>query len=156
YPPQGAHRREGTALRGHHRALRRLAPDSRGLSRTANAVKSPHHGATMPWLTQHQCGSKMKRRLAFGFWLIMTATAVALPGGRPASESNLIPAGLTDDPATTPAPVATPAPATTTGDAANASCTGVTVTRGLKYGGDAMNVLDVTSAQTGGAKRPVL
>jgi len=98
----------------------------------------------------------MKRCLAFGFWLIMTATAVALPGGRLTSESNLIPAGLSDDPATTPAPVATPAPATASGDAANATCAGVTLTRGLKYGGDAMNVLDVTSAQTSGAKRPVL
>jgi len=107
----------------------------------------------------------MIKGLAFGFWLIMTATAVAFPGGRPSVEGALIPAGLTEDPPATPAPVATPVPEAspapaaeaTSGNAAASSCTGVNFTRSLKYGTDALNVLDVASAQTTpGAKRPVL
>jgi acetyl esterase/lipase len=98
----------------------------------------------------------MKKCLAFGFWLIMTAGATALPSGRPSVERDPIPIGLTDNPATTPSPVATPAPTVGAASGNTADCAGVTFTRGLKYGGDAMNVLDVSSAQTGGAKRPVL
>lgn len=107
---------------------------------------------------QYRCGPKMKKCLAFGFWLIMTAAAIALPGSRPSLERDPIPIGLTDDPATRASPVATPAPTigAASGNTADSSCAGVTFTRGLKYGGDAMNVLDVTSAQTSGAKRPVL
>jgi acetyl esterase/lipase len=106
----------------------------------------------------------MIKCLAFGFWLVMTAAAVALPGGRPHVDSHLIPIGLTDDPAATPAPAATPSPdvspvppAPASDNAAASSCTGVTFTRGLKYGADTMNVLDVANGQIkSGGKRPVL
>jgi len=114
----------------------------------------------MRWPDSVGTVSRMTKCLAFGFWLIMTATAFALPGGRPSAEGNLIPIGLTDDPAATPAPFTTPAPdassAPASGDTAASSCTGVTFRRSLKYGDDAMNVLDVASAQASGAKRPVL
>src|SRR5689334_25098448 len=83
-------------------------------------------------------GPKMKKCLAFGFWLIMTAGATALPGGRPSVERHPIPIGLTDNPATTPSPVATPAPTVGAASGNTADCAGVTFTRGLKYGGDAM------------------
>lgn len=124
--------------------------------RAGNAVKSPHHGATMRWLGSINAVSKMTRCLAFGIWLIMTVTAVALPAGRPSVERHRILIGLTDDPAATSPAVATPAPTTASGNTADFACTGVTFSRGLRYGGDAMNVLDVASEQTSGAKRPVL
>lgn len=67
---------------------------------------------------------------------------------------------MDDDPRAAPAPIATPVPSASTNSSASsdpASCAGVTFTRSLKYGGDAMNVLDVASGQTkSGAKRPVL
>lgn len=79
------------------------------------------------------------------------------PSQRPFGD--LIRAGLNDDPRA-PA-ITTPAP-TTSGDATasrdQATCSNdVTFTRGVKYGGDSRNVLDVASAQTAPhAKRPVV
>src|SRR5262249_49583393 len=111
------------------------------------AVKSPNDGATMRQPGRVNAVSKMKKRLAICLWLIMTATAVALPGGRAPIEGNLIPAGLTGDPAATPAPVETPAPEASPVPASSSCADDVTFTRSLKYGADAMNVLDVASGQ---------
>ena len=95
------------------------------------------------------------------FSLLMTLVAASgLPHATQRLDDNLIRVGLDDDPRAAPTPMATPAPAASTNSSAlsdPASCTGVTFTRSLKYGGDAMNVLDVASGQTkSGAKRPVL
>jgi acetyl esterase/lipase len=95
------------------------------------------------------------------FSLLMTLVAASgLPHATQRLDDNLIRVGLDDDPRAAPAPMATPAPAASTNSSASsdpASCTGVTFTRSLKYGGDAMNVLDVASGQTkSDAKRPVL
>ena len=91
----------------------------------------------------------------------MTLTAASGPPNAPQRlDDNLIKVGLDDDPRAAPAPVAAPAPAPAgSADSAAtsdpASCTGVTFTRSLKYGGD--NILDVASGQTKpGGKRPVL
>ncbi len=93
----------------------------------------------------------------------MTLTAASGPPNAPQRlDDNLIKVGLDDDPRAAPAPVAAPAPAPagSANSAATsdpASCTGVTFTRSLKYGGDTMNILDVASGQTKpGGKRPVL
>jgi len=93
----------------------------------------------------------------------MTLTAASGPPNAPQRlDDNLIKVGLDDDPRAAPAPVAAPAPAPAgSADSAAisdpASCTGVTFTRSLKYGGDTMNILDVASGQTKpGGKRPVL
>jgi acetyl esterase/lipase len=62
--------------------------------------------------------------------------------------ARLIQTGLDDAPMATP--TATPAPSPV-------SCDKVTFTRGVKYGGDAMNVLDVATAQTDPtARRPIV
>ena len=69
-------------------------------------------------------------------------------------DDKLIRVGLDSD---APAPSASPTPSTDNaapGDAA--SCDGVTFTRNLKYGDHHLNILDVASAQTPGAKRPVI
>lgn len=71
--------------------------------------------------------------------------ATAAPGLQTAwqrADGRLIAVGLNDDPPTTNAP---------------ASCSGVTFTRGVKYGDNTQNVLDVATAQSKpGARRPVL
>jgi acetyl esterase/lipase len=74
-----------------------------------------------------------------------------LPSPSQRLDDNLIRRGLDD-------PRAIPVPAALIGSTTNevSFCTGVTFTRRLKYGADAMNVLEVASAQTSGAKRPVL
>ena len=90
------------------------------------------------------------------------AAASGPPNAPQRLDDNLIKVGLDDDPRAAPAPVAAPAPAPAgSADSAAtsdpASCTGVTFTRSLKYGGDTMNILDVASGQTKpGGKRPVL
>ncbi len=79
--------------------------------------------------------------------------AFALPGATSRLHENLIRVGLDDDPR------ATPVPAGLTNSVSSneaSSCTDVAITRGLKYGADTLNVLAVASAQTSGAKRPVL
>jgi acetyl esterase/lipase len=87
--------------------------------------------------------------------LLMTITAAGLAGPRHPLPSDLIQAGLSDDPSATPAPGAAPAPEASPAPAV--SCSGVTLTRSVKYGADSLNVLDVATAQAKpGAKRPVL
>src|SRR5262245_32154231 len=101
----------------------------------------------------------MIRCLAFSFLMTLMALS-GLPHATQRPGDDLIAVGLDDDPRAATAPIAVPAPivspdASASGDAA--SCTSVTFTRSLKYGGDAMNVLDAASAQTTpGAKRPVV
>jgi acetyl esterase/lipase len=63
--------------------------------------------------------------------------AIAAMTGRSPAGGDVIPVGLTDEPAI--------------------SCDNVTFTRSVKYGGDSLNVLDVATGQTkSGGKRPVL
>ncbi|MBV9566151.1 MAG: alpha/beta hydrolase [Bradyrhizobium sp.] len=96
----------------------------------------------------------MIKCLAFSFLMTLMA-ASGLPYATQRLGDNLIAVGLDDDPRAATAPIATPSPdASASGDT---SCSSVTFTRSLKYGGDAMNVLDAASAQTTpGAKRPVV
>jgi acetyl esterase/lipase len=83
----------------------------------------------------------------------MTAVS-GLPGAWQRLDDRLIRAGLDSD---APAPSASPTPATDDAAPGNAtSCDGVTFSRNLKYGDHQLNVLDVASAQTPGAKRPVI
>jgi acetyl esterase/lipase len=73
---------------------------------------------------------------------ISLLTAIAALGGQSPIARDVIPVGLTDDPATAPGA---------------ASCDNVTFTRSVKYGGDSLNVLDVaTGDNKSGGKRPVL
>src|SRR5260370_30122590 len=99
---------------------------------------------------------KMIKCLAFS--LLMTLMAASgLPDATQRLDGHLIRVGLDDDPRATPAPTATPAPADSTASSDPASCAGATFTRSLKYGGEAMNVLDLASGQTkSGGNRPVL
>jgi acetyl esterase/lipase len=93
--------------------------------------------------------------------LAMTA-ASGWPGASQHGFGDLIRVGLDDDPRTpSPSASSSPAPAPSNEATASndqASCSGsVTFTRGVKYGGDGRNVLDVATAQTNpGAKRPVV
>jgi acetyl esterase/lipase len=101
------------------------------------------------WLGSATAVPKMIKCLAFSLLMMLTAAA-GPPNATP--DDNLIKVGLDDD--VRAAPAAAPADASAKD---SASCTGVTFTRSLKYGGDAMNVLDVASAQTRpGGRRPVL
>jgi len=93
----------------------------------------------------------------------MALTAVTgLPNaGQHPAHDNLIRVGLDDNQRAAPAPVATPSPAAPALNEPPAStnpadCTGVTFTRGLKYGEDGLNVLDVATGQSSGMKRPVV
>jgi acetyl esterase/lipase len=97
----------------------------------------------------------MIKCLAFIFLTALTA----VPGLQSAGQrfhDNLIRVGLDTD----PAPAASPTPIPSADAAApndGAACDGVTFTRGLKYGADNLNVLDVATAQSKpGTKRPVL
>ena len=90
----------------------------------------------------------------------MTAVSGA-PGAWQRLHDDLIRIGLTDDPAAAPGPSPAVAAAAASNDPATpgdtASCNRVAFTRGLKYGDNALNVLDVATAQTKpGARRPVL
>ena len=91
----------------------------------------------------------------------MTAVS-GLSSARQRLDGALIRVGLDSD---APAPSASPTPSTAATDKAAtdhaapgdaASCEGVTFTRNLKYGDHNLNVLDVATAQTPGAKRPVI
>jgi acetyl esterase/lipase len=93
----------------------------------------------------------------------MAMTAVSgVSGTSQHSFGDLIKVGLDDDPRAPGPPASeTTAPAVSNDAAASndqASCSGnVTFTRGVKYGGDSLNVLDAATAQTRpGVKRPVL
>src|SRR5580704_5086677 len=100
----------------------------------------------------------MIKCLALIFLMAMTA-ASHLPGARQRLDDALIRVGLDSD---APAPSASPTPTTDNAATDNAapndaaSCDGVTFTRNLKYGDHQLNVLDVATAQTAGAKRPVI
>jgi acetyl esterase/lipase len=85
----------------------------------------------------------------------MAMTAVSgLPRPWQRFDDTLIRIGLDSD---APVPSASPRPSTDdAAPSAAASCDGVTFTRNLKYGDHQLNVLDVASAQTPGAKRPVI
>src|SRR6266436_1863605 len=125
----------------------------------ANAVKSPHRGLMVGAARQRKRGSKMLKCLAFSLLVATTVVASALPGGRQQVAHDAIQIGLSDDPAAAPAEAPAPpndnsaAPAALT---AAAACTGVTFTRGLKYGEKSLNVLDVATGQSSGMKRPVV
>src|SRR5258708_15912513 len=99
----------------------------------------------------------MLKCLAFSLLVATTVVASALPGGRQQVARDAIQIGLSDDPAAAPAEAPAPpndnsaAPAALTEAAA---CTGVTFTRGLKYGETSFNVLDVATGQSSGMKRP--
>jgi len=83
----------------------------------------------------------------------MTAVS-GLPRPWQRFDDTLIRIGLDSD---APVPSASPTPSTDdAAPSAAASCDGVTFTRNLKYGDHQLNVLDVASAQTPGAKRPVI
>lgn len=87
----------------------------------------------------------------------MAMTAVSgLPRAWHQFDDALIKVGLDSDTPAAPSP-ASPTPATDNVAPTDAtSCDGVTFTRNLKYGDHPLNVLDVASAQTPGAKRPVI
>ncbi len=83
----------------------------------------------------------------------MTAVS-GLPGAWQRFDDALMKVGLDSD---APAPSASPTPSTDNASPSDAaSCDGVTFTRNLKYGDHNLNVLDVATAQTAGAKRPVI
>jgi len=104
----------------------------------------------------------MLKCLAFSFLVATTVVASALPGGRQQVARDAIQIGLSDDPATTPAETPVPPvppddkPAAPAAPNEAAACTGVTFTRGLKYGEKNLNVLDVATGQSSGMKRPVV
>jgi acetyl esterase/lipase len=86
----------------------------------------------------------MIKCLALVFLMAMTA-ASGLHGGGQRSADHLIRVGLDS----APAPGVPPAD--------GATCDGVTFTRGLKYGSDNLNVLDVATGQTkSSTKRPIV
>ena len=94
----------------------------------------------------------MIKFLAFPLLMALTA-ASGLPGTPQRPGESPIRVGLDDDSR------ATRTPAALTDSAATneaSSCTGVNFTRSLKYGDHPLNVLDVATMQTSGAKRPVL
>jgi acetyl esterase/lipase len=102
---------------------------------------------------------KMLKCLALSFLVATTVVASALPGGRQQVARDAIQIGLTDDPAATPAETPAPPedkPAVPAASNDAAACTGVTFTRGLKYGEKNLNVLDVATGQSSGMKRPVV
>jgi acetyl esterase/lipase len=98
--------------------------------------------------------------------LVLTMTAAS--GLRDVSHrfgARLIQAGLADSTPASPAPAATPSPAppsdtSTPNDKVQndkVSCDKVTFTRGVKYGGDSLNVLDAATSQTNPkARRPIV
>jgi acetyl esterase/lipase len=96
----------------------------------------------------------MIKCLAFVFLMALTAVP-GLQSALQRLDDNLIRAGLDSD-----APAASPSPIPSTDAAApndGAACDGVTFTRGVKYGSDNRNVLDVATAQAKpGGKRPVI
>jgi acetyl esterase/lipase len=103
----------------------------------------------------------MIKCLAISFVLAMTA-ASGWPGASQHRFGDLITVGLDDNPRA-PNPSASSSPAPSPSNEATASndqtsCAGnVTFTRGVKYGGDSRNVLDVATAQaTPTTKRPVV
>jgi acetyl esterase/lipase len=101
----------------------------------------------------------MLKCLAISLLVATTVVASALPGGRQQVALDAIRIGLTDDPAATPAEAPAPPDDTSAAPAAlneAADCTGVTFTRGLKYGEKSLNVLDVATGQSSGMKRPVV
>jgi acetyl esterase/lipase len=88
--------------------------------------------------------------------LLAQAMAVGLQIPRSSLAHDRVLAGLSDDPAAAPEPLGTPTPDGPQ-QAAPPCSAGVTFTRRVKYAGDARNVLDVATAQTGpGARRPIL
>ena len=99
----------------------------------------------------------MIKCLAFSL-LMALAAASGWPNAGQRVDGNLIRIGLDDDPRATPAPTATPSPdakePTAAGDPA--SCNGATFTRGVKYGDNRLNFLDVATEQSPGVKRPVV
>jgi acetyl esterase/lipase len=108
---------------------------------------------------QRQRGSKMLKGLAIFFLVATTVVTSALPGGRQQLARDAIRIGLTDDPPATAAEAPAPSDDNSAAPAAlneAASCTGVTFTRGLKYGEKSLNVLDVATGQSSGMKRPVV
>jgi acetyl esterase/lipase len=99
-------------------------------------------------------------------WLLLPAiTGASIHGSAsPDIASNLVTAGLALDGSDTPTPAA-PAPADAAPSAATPAaapdqsqvCAGVSFSRGLKYGDNDRNVLDVAASDSGnGAPRPVL
>jgi acetyl esterase/lipase len=71
----------------------------------------------------------------------------------------LVHTGLADNVPASPAPIATPAapPSDNSAQSDKVSCDKVTFTRGVKYGGDSLNVLDAATAQTDpAARRPIV
>ena len=102
----------------------------------------------------------MIRCLAFSLLMALTAVTGSPHAGQ-SVDGHLIRVGLDDDHHATTTPVITPSPAAPSSSELPAStdpaaCTGVTFTRGLKYGEDSLNVLDAASGQASGTKRPVL